>query len=135
MSEIEELKLKMSDLENRIVLIEERLGTSAIPVNNLIKNISIREFLNSRKPSNDVQKTLLIMYFLEQYENNSSINIDDIRTGFRNAKEPIPKNISDKIYMSIKKGYVMETNEKKDKKNCFIITNTGERFVDSKLKE
>jgi hypothetical protein len=131
MSEIEELKSKISELEDRIQLIEKRFNPEEIQA--FTKDLSVREFLNSVKTSNDVQKTLLIMFFLEKYEGLTRINIDDLRSGFRNAKEPVPKNISDKIYLGIKKGHIMETSEKKDKKSCFMVTNTGEKYIENEL--
>jgi len=97
------------------------------------KPISIREFLLSKKLQNDVQKTLAIGYYLEQYQNMTRFNVKDLEDGFRKAKEPLPSNINDKVNMNIKKGHMMEAKEKKDNLRAWYLTNTGMNFIERNL--
>lgn len=93
------------------------------------KKLSLKEFLIDREPSNGVQMTLAIAYFLENYENVSPFNAADIERGFRSAREPVPANINDKANMCVKNGYFMEDSAKKDSMKSWVVTRTGDEVV------
>ena len=80
------------------------------------KKLSFREFLISKKPSDDVKRTLAIGYFFEKYEGYSSFNSDDLMGAYEKAKEKKPLNIHDKVNMNIRNGYMAESTEKRQKK-------------------
>jgi len=98
------------------------------------KKLSVKEFLRSKKPTSDVQKTLSIGYYLENHEQLASFNADDLRSAFRAAKEQLPSNINAFINQNIKNGHIMEASEKKDKKKAYVLTASGERFVENGFK-
>ena len=131
--------------------IEERMGKSELRVLELesllskgsantiekpsnTKKLSVTEFLSIKMPSSDVQKTLAIAYYLEKYEHLSSFNVDDVKSHFRLARQPLPQNVNDKININIKKGYIMDAEEKKDSKKAWIVTNSGLGIVDGGFK-
>jgi len=87
-----------------------------------------------RKPSGDVQKTLLIAYYLEKYDGITPFSVGDLSKGFQLARESVPQNINDKINMNIGKGHLMEAKTKKDNKKAWLVTNSGEQFVENGLK-
>lgn len=118
---IRELFEKLKNLEN----------TFLVQPSDNIKKMSIQEFFLTKSPKNDIQKTLLLCYYLEKYRDLKLFNVKDIENGFKNAKEKAPDNINYKVYMNIKKGYIMETNEKKDNLKSWTLTNSGVRLVDS----
>jgi hypothetical protein len=130
MSDIDISKI-VENHEKRIQQLENLLVTKKEDVR---KPISIKEFILTKHPSKDVQKTLAIAYFLEKYENMQFFNVTDIEEGYRKAKESIPKNISDKIYMCNSSGYMMEAKEKKNGKKAWCLTNTGEGYVENEFK-
>lgn len=136
MENIKSLSEKVFDLETRVVALEVHLGgkemDTAIP---LAKKLSVKEFILSKRSSNDVQKTLAIAYYLEKNEGMLSFNTEDLARYFQLAKEPTPQNLNDKINLNIKKGHVMEAKAKKENKKAWAITNTGEQFVENNLKE
>ncbi len=99
-----------------------------------VKQLSIREFLNEKKPTNDVERVLAIGYFLEKYESLNNFNFDDIKNAFIKSKETLPQNIHDKINMNIRKGHIAELPEKKDEKKSYYLTATGEKFVEQGFK-
>lgn len=99
------------------------------------KQLSVKEFLLTKKPSDDVQRTLVIGYYLEHFESMDRFNIRDLADSFRSAKEPPPTNINDKVNMNIRKGQMMEAKEKKDKSKAWVLTNSGEKFVEEGLPE
>lgn len=132
-TEMDELNKKIEEHEKRIEALEEELETLAkrkkINVNK--KVISIKEFILSKNPKNDVQKTLAIGYYLEKYGNIQCYNLNDIKQGFKDAREKLPKNVGDKIQLNIRKGHMTECKNKKDKLKTFVSTATGEKYVEN----
>jgi hypothetical protein len=82
-----------------------------------------------------VQKTLAIGYYLEKFRNLSSFNLNDLKNGFKEAKEKVPLNIPDKIQKNIAKGYMMEATAKKDGLKAYTLTGSGDKFVENGFKE
>jgi|SRR5205809_4030269 len=129
------------DISNRIQNLERRVSTietwmkgepdrPAIP-----KPTSIREFVNLKNPSTSAETALLIAYYLEKFSAVSPFNHDDLIGGFAQAKEPLPKNPSDTVYKNIRRGFLTESPQKKGGSKAWIVTNSGERFVENDLKE
>jgi len=126
---------KMEDLEKRLVNVEEKIlqlekifpktGAKAD-----VKRLSINELVLEKKPKDDIQKTLVIAYFLEKYSGSVSFNVKDLIASFEQAKEKIPANINDKINKNILKGFVMEAKNKKDNLTAWLLTNSGVHFVE-----
>jgi len=132
MSELKALAERVLLLEKRVAQLEGRHGTEAdTPLSKSVKEMSVKEFILAKRPSNDVEKTLAIGYYLEKLGGESSFNIDDIARHFILAKEATPLNINDKVNMNIRKGHMAETRSKKEKKKAWMLTNSGERFVES----
>ena len=136
MTESRQLADRVLALEKRMQALEARLSRNALVTGSKgAKKLSIKEFIISKSPSNDVEKTLAIAYFLERYTGAASFNTDDLSQYFQLAKEATPLNINDKVNLNIKKGHLAEASEKKDKKKAWIVTNSGERFVESDFKD
>ena len=109
---IEKIKKQLEDHEKRISKLEAQPQAQAGPVT---KKLSIKEFILSKKPKGDVQKTLAVGYYLEKHEGFASFNVKDLESGFRAAKEPVPNNVNLAVIGNISKGHMMEAEEKKDK--------------------
>lgn len=123
---------KFAELENRILVLEKYFGAvskSPSPSNTSQKILSPKEFLLEKKPSGEVQKALVLCFYLEYRTGLSSFNIDDLEGAFRAAKEKVPQNLNDKINKNIDKGYLMEAKEKKDMKKAWVLTASGEKFI------
>ena len=136
MSELKELAQRVIALEKRMSEFEARhVNVMARPDSKDEKEMSVKEFIIAKKPSNEVQKTLAIGYFLERFAGTMLFNVDDLSKYFQLAKEAIPGNINDKVNMNIKKGHMAEAREKKNKKKAWMVTNTGERFVERGFKD
>ncbi len=129
----------MKDLERRVKDLEARvLSLENFPVEDegvakKNKKQSIREFLADRDLEGDTKKTLAISYFFELVENNGFFNTDDLKSSFKKAKYTIPTNINDRINMNLKQGFIMENDEKKDGKKTWVLTDTGEKEVETNL--
>lgn len=130
--DIEKIKKTLEEHEARISKIENLL-TSKPPT--LEKKLSIKEFILSKNPKNDIQKTLAIGYYFEKYEGMSAFNVKDLENGFHDAKETAPENINYKVIKNIKKGYMMESKEKKDNLKAWNLTNSGEKLVESNFEK
>lgn len=124
----EEIRKMLDDHERRLKTLE---GTPQSNMGRDEKPISIKEFLLSKHPKSDVQRTLAIGYYLEKYRDFKVFNASDLETGYREAKEKVPENISLPIFQNLKKGYFMEAEEKKNNLKTCTLTGTGERFVEN----
>lgn len=129
---LEKIIEKLEALEVRVTKLEHtdaptgNAGTS--------KKLSLREFMLSKKPTDDVKKTLTIGYFLEKFESMSSFNIGDLEAAFERAKEKKPSNMNDKVNMNIRNGHLEESSEKKDNRKAWYLTNSGEQFIENNFK-
>lgn len=130
----EEINQKLEDLEKRIVKLEEFIFKRA-ENKKLEKKMSVREYIMSKEPNNDVNKTLAIANYLEEYENLKFYNKKDLEKYFKKAKESPPQNINDKVNANIKKGYMMEADEKKDNLKSWCLTNSGMKFCEKNFKD
>ncbi len=124
LASIKSLELRVVALEGMAPKVVETLV--AVPV----KKTSIKEFLIEKKPKDGVQTTLAIAYYLEIKEGISPLNKADLEKGFRAAKETVPGNINDKVNMSVKNGHMMESGSKKDSMKTWVLTSTGEQYVE-----
>lgn len=129
---IKDIMGRLDDHERRISALE---GMPAKKTQGEGKKLSIKEFILTKKPVDDVRKTLVIGYYLEHYESAGRFNAKDLAEGFRLAKEPLPANINDKVNRNIQSGRIMDAKEKKDNLKAWVLTNSGEKFVEEELPE
>jgi hypothetical protein len=127
-NDVEKIRKTLEEHEARITKIENLLSSKPIT---LEKKLSIKEFMLSKNPNSDIEKTLGIGYYLEKHEGMSSFNAKDLENGFHDAKETAPENINYKVIANIQKGYMMEAKEKKDKHKAWNLTNSGEKFLEN----
>jgi hypothetical protein len=95
----EEVRKALENHEKRITTLEGLFKSDSEKIK---KQISIKEFILSKKPIDDVQKTLVIGYYLEKYRNIENFNAKDLENGFREAKEKVPDNINYKAIRTSK---------------------------------
>jgi len=122
---------RLANLEKRVGILEELLAKpncEGKPPTD--KRVSPREFLDLKKTSTAIEKTLALAYYLEHIEQMSSFNVSDLSNAFRMAKEPLPVNLNDMINKNISKGYLMDFQKPKDSKKAWTLTATGEKFVE-----
>jgi hypothetical protein len=127
-----ELKRAIQDHERRISELESILKQKKQQPS---KSTSVKEFMLEKRPSNDLNKTLSIAYYADRHRQTSPFTIKDLQQLFRDAREPLPTNLSDAVNKKIAKGYIMEAEEKEDGHKSWTLTSTGERFVENGLKE
>jgi hypothetical protein len=135
-----EIERQISVILERVSILEKRIheleGDAKAPVQESAmksdKRVSIKEFLHEHEPKNDVQRTLLIGYYLEHFSGYASFNKNDIEAQYRLAKVPVPKNINDKVNMCIRNRFLMESDDVKDGMKAWVLTMTGEKTVEDK---
>lgn len=128
--DISEVVKILEDHERRITALEGmpvKLGSED-------KKLSIKEFLLMKKPKGFAKTVLAVGYYLEKYEGFASFNIRDLEDRFRASKEPLPKNINDSVNGNISQGYIMEAKGKKDNITAWVLTKTGEEYVEGGFK-
>ena len=128
-AKLKSLNEKLSELESRITQLEG-LVTEESP-RSTHKKLALREFVLSKKPTSAVQTALVIAFYLENYEGKDSFSMEDLREGFRRAKEPIPKNPSDMILKNAKKAFFDQVGEKKEGGKVWALTNSGMNEVEN----
>lgn len=127
---MDNLKMILEDHEKRIARLESLLKEK--PPTIARKKESLGEFLLQRKPKDSVERTLFVVYYLEQSDGLSPVNVKDIEAGFRAAKEAVPDNINYNVIKNIQKGLMMEAGGKKDNRKAWNLTATGERYVEGR---
>lgn len=130
--ELEQIKNRIDQYEERLSKLEDFLTGQRKAKK---KKLSLREFILLKSPSNNVQQTLCIGYFLENYNGLSSFNKKDLERGYRKAREKVPLNVNDKVNLNIKKGYMKEASKKKDNLKAWTLTNSGQEEVERLGKE
>ena len=132
-SKLDAILEAIKSLEARVTRIESGSsrasigGKAAEPAAS--KKLSIKEFLLEHSPTTDIQRTLAVGYFIETHAGMTSFTKADLEKGYRDAKEPVPSNISVNIKHCVKNGHMMEAEGKKNNKTAYIITRSGEQFV------
>ena len=129
-----DFQAKLNDLEARVSTLESRLNQQVASVTGTPnKKVAPKEFLLRYVKSSVIDKTLLLSYYFEYVQGDDEFNVDDIVSLFRAAKEKQPANINDIINKNIKKGFMMESINKKSGKKAWVLTSTGETYVQDKL--
>ena len=129
----EELAKQLENHEKRIRELEQLLSSAPVEGGARTKQISLREFLLTKNPTNDVQRALVISYYLERQRGLAMVKVRELNDGFREAKENVPTNLNDTLNQNVHKGHMMECKEKKDKRKAWTLTNSGMAFVDHGL--
>lgn len=126
---LQSLDRRVAKLEGEVPL--SAAGTAPVATPQARKPISIKEFIISKAPPNGVLMTLTVGYYLENYDGTTPLTAADLEAGFRAARETVPTNLNDKANNCVKKGYFMETKEKKDSLKAWVLTRTGEAAVEA----
>jgi hypothetical protein len=132
------MEAMLQEHERRIKTLEQRLGAAEVtvqqPVSPAPKAPSIRQFMIEKGPTDDVQRSLVIGYYLEKQSGLVSFNAKDIEKGFVDAREKVPGNVADKILKNVWKGHMMQVSDDKDGLKAYVLTNTGTKFVEGGIK-
>lgn len=129
---MEELKKKVELLEHRVTLLEEKV--SIVDEAKKVKKQTIGEFVIESGANSYKEKTCAIAYYIENFVEKDSFTSEDITQGYRDARESLPKNVSDTLMVCAKIKWFSEID--KDAKTGvkkYQLTNTGTKAVDDKF--
>jgi hypothetical protein len=94
--------------------------------------MQINEVLASKSLESHMDKVEAIAWhFLRQGED--SVNSNDIFNAYAKARMQRPKNLTDVINQSVKRGNLTDSLEKKDGRKAWSITHTGEKYIEDLL--
>lgn len=130
----DELAQRLTAIENRLGAIERLLkGGAAQPVSSTTKpaapSLSVTEYILRLRPASDVERTMVLANFLEEYRHVSPFTSDDIANLFVEARLKKPANVADKIGKNISKGRLMPAGEVEGKK-AWKLTLSGQQYIE-----
>jgi hypothetical protein len=130
----EETRLRFEKLEKRVEQLESK-DSSEVEKETVEKPQSIQEFLAENAAQGYTQKTAAVGYYLEKQRGKSYFTGRDVEAIFREAREPVSKNISADIRRAIQNGWIMEHSEKEKGQATYVTTAKGEKAIKAKFKE
>lgn len=110
---------------------EKREKAPAEQITQTEKSMSLSEFMKRRNPKSHGDKILVFGYYLEKIKGYESFNLDDIEKCYQDARLPKTKNFSLYITRLIRKGYLMDSEQKKDNKKAWKLTKDGIDYVET----
>ena len=125
------IKLSAVPQKESIISSETSVLPSSEPKGETGKRMSLSEFMNTKNPKGHDDKILVFGYYIEKFEKSISVNVDDIKKCYQQAKIPPTKNIPTYTSMLERKGYIMASEEKKDNKKAWQLTQSGEKYIEN----
>jgi hypothetical protein len=93
---------------------------------------SLVELIKAKgNPSDHTDRVTIFAYWLLKKQNMSSYNTDDLLNCYDQARIAKPANISDVMNRVQARGLIMPAKEEKNGKKAWVITGTGEEYVQS----
>ena len=96
---------------------------------------NLSTFLREKGFVTDIEITLAVIYYCQQFENIEHISSNDVRENLKKSKQKIPNNVSKCFNSLAHKGYIQLVEEKE--KNCmfYYITDSGIDFINNYVKK
>lgn len=88
------------------------------------------EFTRIKNPSQYTDRIVIFAYWLFKKEKMSSYNSSDIENCYNETRITKPANISDMMNKIQGQGLITPVKEEKDGKKAWVITDTGEKYVE-----
>lgn len=118
------------------MLIKETFVQSTEEMKPKMKTISlpsqVSEFLAQKNIRTHVDRVLAILYYYF-YKGDESMTIAQLENIYSNIRTTQPSNFSDLLAQCIRKGNIVEAENKKDGKKAWRITDMGKKYVEEQL--
>lgn len=98
------------------------------------KSMSIREFIRAYDVKKHTDLVVAFGYFIEKHMGQDSFTPADINGLYYEAKLE-NSNTSHMLIQNIKRGYVMEAKNFEGNRKRFVLTTSGEQFIETKRSE
>jgi hypothetical protein len=93
------------------------------------------QFIKSKNPKTDLDKTMCACYFLAKHRNTTSITKKDLDEFFPEARMQMPTNMNDMLNKNVERGYLAPTGKVKEGRKSYYVTTEGEQFVENNLRD
>jgi len=92
---------------------------------------TLGEFLDLKgNPSKHTDSVAIFAYWLFQVEKMATFNVQDILDCYNKTRKPKPSNVNQIINQNVTSHIFAEAPEKKDGLKAWVITRTGEEYVE-----
>ncbi len=108
-------------------------NTQEVPRLRTLTNLTVVEFFQQAAPDTHVARFVCAAHYLLHVRGVEGFVIADILAIYGKLRVPKPKNPSDVLGQCIRKGYITDGPGSADKQKSWVITLTGERFVEELL--
>lgn len=95
-------------------------------------DMDLTEFLASRKATTHPDRVVAIAYFFYHTQSGAGVTTQDLTEGYSRARVKKPQNFPDVIAACVRRGRLVE-GERKDGMKSWVITRTGEGYVEQNL--
>lgn len=92
------------------------------------RDLSLAQFYKKAAPKTDVDRVLLVGYYLENAKGLESFTAAEVRAALKGARQTPPKNPNDCINSNVRKGLMMAAGVKEGRA-AFVLTTDGEERV------
>jgi hypothetical protein len=92
--------------------------------------INLNEFLAAAAPKSHVDRLVAIAYHSLHLGDESGVTIEEVLNGYAAARLGKPKNIHDVVAQCVRRGLLIQLSSKKDGAKAWIVTPTGENYVE-----
>lgn len=106
-------------------------ATPALPETS-VSGIDITEFLAAKKVATHPDRVVAIAYYAYHTRDGAGVSTQDLTDAYSRARVKKPQNFPDVIAACVRRGRLVE-GERKDGVKSWVITRTGEAFVEQKL--
>lgn len=104
-------------------------GPAAAP---LSTDMDLTEFLASKKATTHPDRVVAIAYYVYHTQGGAGVTTHDLTEAYSRARVKKPQNFPDVIAACVRRGRLVE-GERKDGMKSWVITRTGEAFVEQNL--
>jgi len=94
----------------------------------------LTEFLALLNVGSHVDRVVAILYH-RHHTGDGLTTVEDFQDAYSNARVKAPQNFSDVLGKCIRKGYAVESKDKKDGKKAWQITPSGEKYVEDEISQ
>lgn len=95
-------------------------------------DMDLTEFLAAKKAATHPDRVVAIAYFVYHTEGGAGVTTQDLTDAYGRARVKKPQNFPDVIAACVRRGRLVE-GERKDGMKSWVITRTGEGYVEQSL--
>jgi|GEM_PF-2017184 len=103
-----DLEAEVDELRERVERLESLVEDDPESVEHVP---DISTFVVDADPSSHPERALLVAFYLEEYEGQTTFTTNDIEDGYADARMQTPANLSDVLAGCEDKGWVLENGE------------------------